>query len=72
MSEPADGPGWTDFTPSDPGITLLQLFAFLAEAFLAFALVAALRRRRRRRVRATARKRLASHAPIRGPRLQTR
>ncbi|GIE35161.1 hypothetical protein Ait01nite_082060 [Actinoplanes italicus] len=25
-------PGWTDHNPSDPGITLLELFAFLAEA----------------------------------------
>jgi hypothetical protein len=24
-------PRWTDFNRSDPGITLLQLFAFLAE-----------------------------------------
>lgn len=30
MSRPSD-PGWTDFNESDPGITLAELFAFLAE-----------------------------------------
>src|SRR5258708_29124339 len=25
-------PAWTDYNPSDPGITLIELFAFLAEA----------------------------------------
>jgi hypothetical protein len=25
------GPSWTDFNESDPGITLLQLFDFLAD-----------------------------------------
>lgn len=30
MSRPSD-PGWTDFNESDPGITLGELFAFLAE-----------------------------------------
>lgn len=29
---PKNFPGWTDFNPSDPGITLLELFAFLTEA----------------------------------------
>lgn len=28
---PAHRPGWTDFNQSDPGITLVQLFAWLAE-----------------------------------------
>jgi hypothetical protein len=28
------GPKWTDFNSSDPGVTLLQLFAFLAFALL--------------------------------------
>ncbi len=27
-------PEWTDFNSSDPGVTLLQLFAFLAEGLL--------------------------------------
>jgi hypothetical protein len=54
MREPAHDPEWTDFTPSDPGITLVQLFTYLAEALLGFALVAALWRCGRR-VRATAR-----------------
>ena len=27
-------PAWTDFNPSDPGITLLELFAFLTEALM--------------------------------------
>jgi hypothetical protein len=55
MREAAHEPEWTDFTPSDPGITLVQLFAYLAEALLGFALVAALWRRRRR-ICATARR----------------
>jgi hypothetical protein len=29
---PREAPGWTDHNDSDPGITLLQLFAWLAEA----------------------------------------
>jgi hypothetical protein len=28
---PVYSPAWTDFNPSDPGITLLELFAFIAE-----------------------------------------
>jgi hypothetical protein len=27
----ARSPGWTDFNRSDPGVTLLELFSFLAE-----------------------------------------
>ena len=27
MTEPPDAPEWIDFTPSDPGLTVLQLFA---------------------------------------------
>jgi hypothetical protein len=30
MSRPSE-PHWTDFNESDPGITLVELFAFLAE-----------------------------------------
>jgi hypothetical protein len=30
MSRPSD-PSWTDFNEGDPGITLVELFAFLAE-----------------------------------------
>jgi hypothetical protein len=29
---PKNFPAWTDYNPSDPGVTLLELFAFLAEA----------------------------------------
>ena len=45
MTAPARpaAPGWTEANESDPGVTLLQLFAFLAAA-LALGLV--LRRRR--------------------------
>ncbi len=42
-------PDWTDFNRSDPGITLLQLFAFLGETLL---WIADERRRQRRRRRA--------------------
>jgi hypothetical protein len=28
---PAYSPGWTNFNPSDPGITLIELFAYLAD-----------------------------------------
>ena len=28
------GPQWTDFNDSDPGVTLLELFAFLTESLL--------------------------------------
>ena len=31
---PREAPGWTNFNESDPGITLLQLFAWLAEALI--------------------------------------
>ncbi len=27
-------PEWTDFSPGDPGITLVELFAYLAEAMI--------------------------------------
>ena len=27
-------PGWTDLSPSDPGIVLLELFAFLTETMI--------------------------------------
>ncbi len=36
-------PGWTDPTGSDPGITLVQLFAFLASLAFAIAFVMAWR-----------------------------
>jgi hypothetical protein len=29
-----DSPEWTDFNESDPGVTLLELFAFLADTLL--------------------------------------
>lgn len=41
MTEPPDGAKWTDFAPSDPGITVVQLFAYLVEALVGLALVAA-------------------------------
>src|SRR4051812_13019630 len=31
---PVYAPEWTDFNPSDPGVTLLELFAFLGENLL--------------------------------------
>jgi len=31
---PVDAPDWTDFQDSDPGVTLVELFAFLAETLL--------------------------------------
>ena len=31
---PAFGPDWTNYNPSDPGVTLLELFAWLAEMLL--------------------------------------
>ena len=40
-------PDWTDFNESDPGMTLLQLFAFLAFALL---FTVAFKRWRRRRL----------------------
>jgi hypothetical protein len=30
----ADSPGWTNYNPSDPGITLIELFAYLADMLL--------------------------------------
>jgi quinol-cytochrome oxidoreductase complex cytochrome b subunit len=41
-------PDWTDFNESDPGITLLELFAWLASALLFALAFHAFRRRRRR------------------------
>ena len=34
IAVPALTPGWSNFNPSDPGVTLVQLFAFLAESLL--------------------------------------
>ena len=31
---PVHNPEWTDFNQSDPGVTLLELFAFLADTLL--------------------------------------
>ena len=31
---PALAPGWTDHNPADPGITLVELFAWLTEMLL--------------------------------------
>jgi hypothetical protein len=31
---PVDAPNWTDFNESDPGVTLVQLLAFLTESLL--------------------------------------
>jgi hypothetical protein len=31
---PANAPGWTNHNPSDPGITLIELFAFMTEMLL--------------------------------------
>ena len=31
---PVDAPEWTDFQDSDPGVTLVELFAFLADTLL--------------------------------------
>ena len=31
---PVDAPEWTDFNESDPGVTLVELFAFLADTLL--------------------------------------
>jgi hypothetical protein len=42
-------PEWTDFNSSDPGVTLLELFAFLGEALLSYLEDDRARRRRRRR-----------------------
>ena len=45
-----NNPEWTDFNRSDPGITLVELFAFLGETLL-WRLDEQQRRRRRRRRR---------------------
>jgi hypothetical protein len=42
-------PEWTDFNESDPGIALIELFAFLAESLL-WQIDQRKRRRRRRRL----------------------
>ncbi|MBK5331723.1 MAG: hypothetical protein JJD93_07125 [Ilumatobacteraceae bacterium] len=55
MSETPGATEWTDSTPSDPGITTLQLFAYLVEALLGLSLVAALWRCAKR-ARATVRR----------------
>jgi hypothetical protein len=47
MSRPSD-PSWTDFNESDPGITLVELFAFLAE-LLDYLQDAVAKQQRRRR-----------------------
>jgi hypothetical protein len=31
---PTHAPGWTDHNPTDPGITLIEMFAYLAEALM--------------------------------------
>jgi type II secretory pathway pseudopilin PulG len=47
-----DSRDWTDFNQSDPGITLLQLFAFLAiVGIFGVGLISIWQRRRRRRRR---------------------
>ena len=45
---PIHNPEWTDFNESDPGITLVELFAFLADTLL-WQLDERKRQRRRRR-----------------------
>ena len=39
-------PDWTDFNAHDPGITVLEVFAFTAEALLVVVIVRRLRSRR--------------------------
>jgi len=46
---PVHEPEWTNFNQSDAGVTLLQLFAFLGDALLAYLEDDRARRRRRRR-----------------------
>jgi hypothetical protein len=46
---PVHDPEWTDFEDSDPGVTLVELFAFLAETLL-WQIDRQRQRRRRRRV----------------------
>jgi hypothetical protein len=41
MTEARDAPDWTGLTPSDPGITALQLLVYLGEALLAVTLLLA-------------------------------
>jgi len=48
-SDSKESPAWTDFNTSDPGVTLVELFAFLAETLLS---QIDEQRRRRRRARA--------------------
>ena len=45
---PVDAPEWTDFNESDPGVTLVELFAFLADSLL-WQIDQRQRRRRRQR-----------------------
>jgi hypothetical protein len=47
---PVHNPEWTDFNRSDPGITLVELFAFLGETLL-WVIDERGRQRRRRRAR---------------------
>jgi hypothetical protein len=47
---PIYAPEWTDFNESDPGLTLVELFAFLADTLL-WQIDERQRRRRRRRHR---------------------
>ena len=46
---PVYSPEWTDFNDSDPGVTLVELFAFLADTLL-WQIDERQRQRRRRRV----------------------
>jgi hypothetical protein len=46
---PVHSPEWTDFNDSDPGVTLVELFAFLADTVL-WQIDERQRQRRRRRV----------------------
>lgn len=49
---PVYTPEWTDFNRSDPGVTLVELFAFLGDALLSYREDDRARRRQRRRRRA--------------------
>jgi len=46
---PVYSPEWTDFNASDPGVTLIELFTFLAESLL-WQIDKRQRQRRRRRL----------------------
>jgi hypothetical protein len=46
---PVNSPEWTDFNESDPGVTLVALFTFLAESLL-WHVGERQRQRRRRRI----------------------